>query len=340
MKAAVITKQGTIEIKQVPIPEPGHGQILIKIHASGVCHSDLTILNMPQSLPLKKDLIPGHEGAGVVSKVGSGVTRVKVGDRVGLPFLYSACGSCEHCLSGWEQLCPSQSTTGHRKDGCYAEYAVADENFVVKIPDQLSFEKAAPILCAGITAYKGLIETEVKPGQWVAIVGASGGLGHLAIQYACYMGMKVVAVDVGQDRLNYCQKLGAHATLDPSQPKDDERIQKLTEGGVHGVLVLAPVLGAFQKATKYIRPRGIFVAVAIVAGQLELDILDTVLHRKSFKGSYIGSRYEMQQALRIAAEGGVKCDTTLKNMEDIHQIFNDMKGGLIKGRVVLNMAKL
>jgi len=334
----VITKPGTIEIKQVPIPEPGHGEILIKIHASGVCHSDLTIMEMPQ-LP-KANLIPGHEGAGVVSKVGSGVSRVKVGDRVGLPFLHSSCGACEHCLSGWEQLCVSQTTTGMKKDGCYAEYAVANENYVVKIPDQLSFEQAAPILCAGITAYKGLIETEVKPGQWVAIVGASGGLGHLAIQYARYMGMKVVAVDIGQDKLDYCKKLGAHATLDPSIPKDDERIRKLTEGGVNGVLVLAPVLGAFQKATKYIRPRGIFVGVAVVYGPIELDVLDVILKRKTFKGSYLGSRYEMQQALRIAAEGGVKCDTTLKNMGDIHQIFKDMKEGLIKGRFVLNMAKL
>jgi len=333
----VITQPGTIEIRQVPIPEPKHGEILVKIHASGVCHSDLTIMQMP--LP-RKDVIPGHEGAGVVSKVGPGVTRVKVGDRVGLPFLYSSCGSCEHCLSGWEQLCPSQLTTGHRKDGCYAEYAVAEENFVVHIPDQLSFEQAAPILCAGITAYKGLIETEVRPGEWVAIVGASGGLGHLAIQYARYMGMKVVAVDIGQDKLDYCKKLGAHATLDPTQPKDDERIQKLTEGGVNGVLVLAPVLAAFQKATKYIRPRGTFVAVAIAYGQIELDVLDVTLHRKTFKGSYIGSRIEMQQALAIAAEGGVKCDTTLKNMEDIHQVFDDMRKGLIKGRVVLNMAKL
>jgi len=340
MKAAVLIKhKEALEIKNVPIPEPGFGQVLVKIHACGVCHSDIHIRDASTGKS-RLNLILGHEGTGVVSKLGDGVKTLSIGDRVGCPFLAISCGSCEYCLQGWEPLCLRQIRRGLELDGCFSEYTVADADWVAKIPDSLSFEQAAPILCAGVTAYKGLKETEVKPGQWVIIIGASGGLGHLAIQYALYMGMKVLAVDLGEDKINYCLKLGAHAGVDISQPDSEKKILQITNGGAHGVLVFASVTEAYEKATKYIRRKGFLVGVGLIRGQFKVDVLDLVLSRKSIRGSYVGTRQDLQEALNIAANGGVKCDISLRKMEEVNQVLDELEKGIIKGRVVLRMAKL
>jgi len=307
---------------------------------SGVCHTDLHVRDGDWWAKSKLPVIPGHEGAGVVVKVGAGVTNLKVGDRVGSAWLHTACGFCEHCLSGWETVCLQTSPTGFASDGCFAEYTVAQANYVSKIPDKLSFEQASPILCAGVTTYKGLKETEVKPGQWVAIVGASGGLGHVAMQYAKIMGMKVLAVDFGQDKIDYCLQHGALAGVDVSKPNVIERIQKITDGGPHGVLVLAPSIPAYEQAAKYLRRRGVLVGIGLPAGEFKVDILDWILGRKTVRGSIVGTRQDLQEALVIAAEGGVKCDITEKKIEEINNILEEMKKGTIKGRSVLRLAKL
>ena len=188
MTAAFVEKFGEpLEIREVVIPTPGPGQVLVEIAASGVCHTDLHAAEGDWPIKPTLPFIPGHEGAGVVASLGSGVKHLKEGDRVGIAWLHSACGYCEFCLTGWETLCLGQQNSGYSVNGSFAQYALAQADYLGRIPDKLSFIDAAPILCAGVTTYKGLKETKTRPGEWVVISGV-GGLGHVAVQYAKAMG--------------------------------------------------------------------------------------------------------------------------------------------------------
>ncbi|MCH2222678.1 MAG: zinc-dependent alcohol dehydrogenase, partial [Dechloromonas sp.] len=222
MKAAVVHAYGQpLVIEEVAVPDVPAGRILVKIEASGVCHTDLHAADGDWPVKPPLPFIPGHEGVGYVAKVGAGVTWVKEGDRVGVPWLHTACGHCEHCITGWETLCDSQQMTGYSVNGGYAEYVLADPAYVGKLPDSLEFAPAAPVLCAGVTVYKGLKVLDCKPGDWVVISGI-GGLGHMAVQYAKAMGFHVIAVDVADDKLALARSLGADevinaASSDPVQ---------------------------------------------------------------------------------------------------------------------------
>ena len=221
MKAAVVHAFGQpLVIEEVDIPAVPPGQVLVRIVASGVCHTDLHAAEGDWPVKPSLPFIPGHEGVGFVAAVGAGVTWVKEGDRVGVPWLHTACGHCEHCITGWETLCDSQQMTGYTVNGGYAEYVLADPSYVGKLPDNLEFAPAAPVLCAGVTVYKGLKELDCKPGDWVVISGI-GGLGHMAVQYAKAMGFHVIAVDVADDKLALARSLGA-----------DEAINALTQDPV------------------------------------------------------------------------------------------------------------
>jgi alcohol dehydrogenase, propanol-preferring len=183
MKAAVVEKfGGPLVLRELPVPTPGPGQALVEVIATGVCHTDLHAVDGDWPIKPKLPLTPGHEGAGIVTALGAGVTHLKEGDRVGIAWLHSACGHCDYCLAGWETLCPEQQNSGYSVNGSFAEYALGQTDYLGRIPKNLSFIDAAPILCAGVTTYKGLKETKARPGEWVVISGA-GGLGHLAIQY-------------------------------------------------------------------------------------------------------------------------------------------------------------
>eukprot|EP01035_Chromulina_nebulosa_P022769 gene22769-29480_t len=226
MKAAIIdTHKSKISIKLSPIPVLKCHEILVRIHACGCCHTDLHIMNDDWPIKCKLPLCVGHEGVGVVHSVGSEINNIKVGDRVGIPWLNSACGICEFCLTGWETLCKNQSFTGFNVDGCLREYAVADGKYAIKLPPDLAFEQAAPLMCAGVTSYKGIKETETKAGNFLCIVGAAGGLGHLAVQYGKAMGLRVIAVDLGQDRIDYCKSLGAEFGIDIANASTTSRGQ-------------------------------------------------------------------------------------------------------------------
>ena len=181
MKAAVVREFGKpLAIEELPIPDPGPDQILVRYQATGVCHTDLHAAQGDWPVKPSPPFIPGHEGTGFVAKVGANVRRIKEGDRVGVPWLHTACGCCNPCRTGWETLCGQQQNTGYSVNGTFAEYGLADPAFVGRLPDNLAFGPAAPVLCAGVTVYKGLKETEVRPGEWVAISGV-GGLGHMAV---------------------------------------------------------------------------------------------------------------------------------------------------------------
>lgn len=259
MKAAVVRQfRAPLTIEEMEVPTPGAGQVLVKYEATGVCHTDLHAANGDWPVKPAPPFIPGHEGVGFVSAVGAGVRRVKEGDRVGVPWLHTACRYCTYCRTGWETLCSSQSNTGYSVNGTFAEFGLADPEFAGKIPDRLEFGAAAPVLCAGVTVYKGLKETEVRPGEWVAISGV-GGLGHMAVQYAKAMGMHVVAADISEDKLALAKQLGADIAVNGKSDDAVEQVQKATSGGVHGVLVTAVSPAAMEQAFGFLRSKGTMV---------------------------------------------------------------------------------
>ncbi len=336
MKAAVAHAYGEpLRIEEVKVPLPGPGQILVKVQACGVCHTDLHAVEGDWPVRPALPFIPGHEGVGYVAAVGGGVSRVKEGDRVGVPWLYSACGCCEHCLTGWETLCTAQQNTGYSVNGGYAEYVLADPNYVGILPEQVAFDEIAPILCAGVTVYKGLKVTNARPGQWVVISGI-GGLGHVAVQYAKAMGLHVAAVDVDDAKLELARKLGASLTVNARQEDPVEVIQR-DIGGAHGVLVTAVSNSAFGQAIGMARRHGTVALVGLPPGDFPTPIFDVVLKAISITGSIVGTRADLQEALDFAAEGLVKATIHSGKLDDINQIFDQMRAGAIEGRIVLNI---
>lgn len=336
MKAAVVNEfKGKLEIKDVPLPAVKPRDVLVKIHACGVCHTDLHACHGDWPVKPKMPLVPGHEGVGEIVQVGSEIHHLKIGDRVGVPWLYSACGHCEYCLSGRETLCLDQQNAGYSVNGGYAEYCLAHGEYVVKIPDGLSYVDAAPLFCAGVTTYKALKVTEVKPGQWVAIIGV-GGLGHLAVQYAKAMGMNVIAVDTGAEKMALAKELGAEHCIDFMQEKPSEAIHRLV-GGVHGVVCTAVSKPAFEEAYRSVRRGGSCVLVGLPPEDMPIPIFDTVLNGTKVIGSIVGTRQDLQECLQFAAEGKVKAITEVKALEDINEIFDDMLKGEITGRIVMNL---
>lgn len=338
MKAAVVREFGKpLQIEEVEVKRPGKNQILVKVIASGVCHTDLHAVEGDWPVKPKMPLIPGHEGVGYVVAVGPDVNNIKEGDAVGVPWLYSACGCCEHCITGWETLCETQQNGGYSVDGGFAEYVVADARYVGKLPVNANFLQMAPILCAGVTVYKGLKQTEVKPGEWVAISGI-GGLGHVAVQYAKAMGMNVAAIDIADDKLALAKRLGADVVVN-AKNEDPATVIKKETGGVHGSLITAVSPIAFNQGLQTMRRKGTMVLNGLPPGTFDLSIFDTVLNGTTIRGSIVGTRKDMIEAIEFAVDGKVKANVTAAKLEDVNDVFEQMKKGEIDGRIVLQIAE-
>jgi len=337
MKAAVVREFGKpLVIEEVKVPEVGSGQILVKVAASGVCHTDLHAAEGDWPVKPTPPFIPGHEGVGHVSAVGPGVGHVKEGDRVGVPWLHTACGHCEHCLGGWETLCESQQMTGYTVNGGFAEYVLADAAYVGHLPKTGSFLELAPILCAGVTVYKGLKRTDTKPGDWVVISGV-GGLGHMAVQYAKAMGLNVIGVDIDDAKLDLATRLGASLTVN-ARKTDPGAFIKKEVGGAHAVLVTAVSLIAFQQAHAMLRRGGTVSMNGLPPGDFPISVFDTVLNGHTVRGSIVGTRLDLQEALDFAGSGKVLATVKADKIENINDIFARMHRGEIEGRIVLDMA--
>lgn len=333
MKAAVVRAFGApLDISAVPRPKATPGKIVVKIEASGVCHTDLHAACGDWPVKPNPPFIPGHEGVGFVCEVGEGVTSVKEGDRVGVPWLYTACGCCRHCVGGWETLCESQQNTGYSVNGGFAEYVLADPDYVGHLPDGLEFAPAAPVLCAGVTVYKGLKETDTKAGDTVVIVGV-GGLGHMAVQYAKAMGRHVIAVDIADSKLKLASDLGADLTLNAASCDPAAEVQKL--GGANGVLVTAVSPKSFSQGVSMLGRGGTMALVGLPPGDFPLPIFETVLMRKTIRGSIVGTRNDLVEALQFAGEGKVASHYSLDKLDNINAIFDKMKAGEIDGRIVM-----
>ncbi len=338
MHAAVVEAFGKpLVLREWDVPTPGPGQIVVKIEACGVCHTDLHAAHGDWPVKPTLPFIPGHEGIGIVSAIGAGVTLVKEGDRVGVPWLYSACGHCEYCLSAWETVCGEAEYGGYTKNGGFAEYVLADPDYVAHVPAGLSAQQAAPLICAGITTYKGLKETEARPGDWVAISGA-GGLGHLAIQYAKVMGLRVCAIDIDDGKLAHATRLGADFVVNALHGDPAEAVKTGTSGGAHGVLITAPSLSAFKQGVGMTRKRGTCVLVGLPPGEFPVPLFDVVANCITIRGSFVGTREDMAETLAFAAEGKVTADIELQPLSAINDVFDRLDHGDVASRVVLDVA--
>jgi propanol-preferring alcohol dehydrogenase len=336
MKAAVVEHFGQpLVVQEWDIPTPGPGQILIKTEACGVCHTDVHAANGDWPLKPTLPFIPGHEAIGRVVALGLGVTAVTVGDRVGVPWLYSACGHCEYCLSAWETVCPEAEFGGYTKNGGFAEYLLGDPNYVAHIPSGLKSAEAAPLICAGLTTYKGIKETAAKPGQWIAISGI-GGLGHLAIQYAKVMGLRICAIDVDDGKLAHARHLGADVVINARNGDAVAALKNETGGGAHGVVITAPSLGAFKQGVGMTRKHGTCVLIGLPPGEFPVPLFDVVSNCITIRGSFVGNRQDMAEALAFAADGKVKADVELQPLSAINQVIDRLEHGNVASRVVID----
>lgn len=334
MQAAVVRTFGdALDVSEVDVPEPGPGQALVKLVASGVCHTDLHAAEGDWPVKPTPPFVPGHEGVGTVEKVGEGVTSLAAGDLVGNAWLWSACGTCEYCRTGWETLCEEQQNGGYSVDGSFGEYMLVDERFAARVPEGVDPVELAPVLCAGVTVYKALKVTDTRPGQWIVISGV-GGLGHVAVQYAVAMGLRVAAVDISDDKLELATRLGAEVVVNAATTDPVEAVQEAT-GGAHGVVVTAVHPSAFSQAIGMTRRGGTIVFNGLPPGDFPAPIFDIVLKGLTVRGSIVGTRQDMVEALDFYARGQVKPTWQARELAEVNDVFEEMKDGKIEGRVVI-----
>ncbi|EXG82494.1 alcohol dehydrogenase AdhP [Cryptosporangium arvum] len=333
MRAAVVPALGApLEIRDLPVTPPGPGQILVRIEASGLCHTDIHAARGDWPVKPTPPFVPGHEGVGVVTGVGTGVTSVACGDRVALPWLGHACGRCRYCVSGRETLCAGQQNTGYSIDGGYAEYALADAAYAVPVPDGVDPVDAAPLTCAGVTTYKAVKVAGIQPTELVSVVGI-GGLGHLAVQYASIVGGTVIGVDVREDKLQLAKELGATYTVNAATTDPVEAIHTL--GGADVAIVLAASSAAAEAALASLRPGGRLVLVGLPKdGAIRLPIFDTVLHGKHVIGSIVGTRQDLTEVFALHAAGRTRVITQARALDEVNTAFDEVLAGDVPARLV------
>jgi len=340
MRAHIITAHGKRPaLTAIAIPEPGPGEVLIRVSACGICHSDIHALDGDWSPPSELPLIPGHEITGHVVAHGTGVTAPAIGAAVGVAWLGGACGHCEACLNGRETTCAEAVSTGYTRDGGYAEFVTARADFVATIPAGVDLTSLAPVLCAGVTTYRGLKLSGVRPGQFVGVVGV-GGLGHIALQYARAMGLRPVAVDIDPDKLALATRCGAEMTFNAKE-NAVAAVNAATGGGCHAVLVTATAPQAFEQAIAMTRNSGTTVFIGIPGSahdQVRVSIIDTVNGEKIIRGSNVGTRLDLKEALDFAVRGLIKPEIEEIGFEHAADALDRLRAGHVAGRLVLKMA--
>lgn len=342
--AQVIDKVGgPLQYKQIDVPKPGPTDVLVNIKYSGVCHTDLHAVNGDWPIPTKLPLVGGHEGAGIVVARGELVTDedAKIGEAVGVKWLNDSCLSCTFCQQADEPLCLKPKLSGYLVDGSFQQYCVAGAKHVARIPEGIPLDEVAPILCAGITVYKGLKESGTRPGQTVAIVGAGGGLGSLAQQYAKAMGLQVIAIDTGKEKEEMSMKMGASAFIDFAKSSDiikDVRAATKDGLGPHAVILVAVTSKPFTQAAEYVRPRGTVVVIGLPAGaKIEAPVFESVLKMVRIQASYVGNRKDSEEAIDFFARGLIHAPFKTVDLKDLPKVYELMHQQKITGRYVLKM---
>jgi propanol-preferring alcohol dehydrogenase len=336
MKAAIVHNfTAPLAIKELPVPQAGPGEVVVRIETSGLCHTDIHAAHGDWPVKPNPPFIPGHEGVGIVASLGEGVTEVAVGDRVALPWLGYACGACEHCTTGWETLCEQQRNTGYSIDGSYAEYALASAKYVARVPDAVDPLDAAPLTCAGVTTYKAVKVSGARPASLVAVFGI-GGLGHLALQYAKIFGATVVAVDVVEDKLELARELGADHTVNALTEDPVAAIKAL--GGAHAAISVAVAPRAFEQAYASLRRGGTLVFVALPAdNHVKLPIFETVLNGITIVGSIVGTRTDLAEVFRLHELGRTRVVRETRKLDEVNECFEEVEKGQVKARLVFDL---
>jgi propanol-preferring alcohol dehydrogenase len=342
--AQVIEKTGGPAVyKQVDVRQPGPDEVLVNIKFSGVCHTDLHAMNGDWPLDSKMPLIGGHEGAGVVVAKGDLIKDIEIGDYAGVKWINGTCLACSFCQQSDEPLCPHASLSGYTVDGTFQQYTIAKGAHVARIPKDVPLDAIAPVLCAGITSYKSLLIADARPGQTVAIVGAGGGLGSLAQQYAKAMGLQIIAIDTGEDKEKMCKELGASSFIDFGKSSDLVKdVKAATEDGLgpHAVLLFAVNEKPFQQAAEYVRPRGTVVCVGLPANAyLRAPVFSSVIRMIQIKGSYVGNRKDTAEAIDFFRRGLIKAPFKVVGLSQLGEVYDLMKKGAIAGRYVVDTSK-
>ncbi|SEL91212.1 alcohol dehydrogenase AdhP [Nonomuraea pusilla] len=336
MRAAVVTDfDKPLEIQEIPVPEPEPHQVLVRIEASGLCHTDIHAAH--GDWPVKPGLpfIPGHEGVGVVERVGSAVTGRVVGERVAIPWLGRACGTCAYCVGGRETLCESQQNSGYAVNGAHAEYAVASADYVVPVPDGVDPAEAAPLTCAGVTTYKAVKVSGLRPTERAAIFGI-GGLGHLALQYARIFGAETIAVDITEEKLALARELGADHTVNAADADPVARIKEL--GGADVAVVLAASPRVLEQAHASLRRGGRLVLVSLPKDNvMRLPVFETVLGGLTVIGSIVGTRGDLAEVFQLHAAGRTKVIYETRELADINRSFEEVLASEVPARLVFRM---
>lgn len=332
-RAAVVEDFGPeLNLRDVEMPTPGRNQALVKLQASGICHTDLHAAEGDWPVKPEPPFVPGHEGVGEVVELGPGDHSVKVGDIVGNVWLWSACGECEYCRTGWETLCNQAEYGGYTVNGSFGTYMLVDTRYCARIPEGSDPVEVAPILCAGVTVYKGLKVSETKPGQFMVISGV-GGLGHIAVQYAVAMGMRVIAVDIADEKLELAKKHGAEFTVNAKHADPAEAVQEFTDGGAHGVLVTAVHPQAFGQAVGMARKGGTIVFNGLPPGDFPAPIFEIVFKALTIRGSLVGTRQDLAEALDFYARGLIKPTVSECSLDDVNAVFEELRHGKVDGRM-------
>jgi D-arabinose 1-dehydrogenase-like Zn-dependent alcohol dehydrogenase len=333
MKAVQVSRAGgELEVVERALPEPGPNQVRIKVEACGICHSDMMVKegHWPG---IKYPRVPGHEIAGRIDKVGSGVTAWKVGQRVGVGWYGGHCGICDSCRAGDLVNCAQAEITGITSDGGYAEYMVASQAAVARIPETLNAIDAGPLLCAGITTFNALRNSGARGGDRVAIQGV-GGLGHLAIQYASKMGFVTIGVSAGKDKEKLARELGAHHYIDAAAADPAAELQKL--GGAHLILATAPSGKAIGPLVNGLTVRGKLLIVAAAADPIEVVPI-MLLSGRAIAGWPSGVAKDSEDTLNFSASSGVRPMVEVFPLAKVREAYERMSTGKARFRAVLSM---
>ena len=336
MKAAIIREfKEPLKIENVETPTPEDDEVLIRVEACGVCHSDLHIAEGDWAHLLrliKRPLIPGHEVVGSVTQKGREVHNLEIGDRVGIAWTHWTCGECELCIEGRENLCSKQMITGATVDGGYAEFIKAKASHALRVPAELTSDEAAPLFCAGVTVYHAIKRSGIKPRQRLVVFGV-GGLGHLAVQIAKCFGAQVIAVDIADEKLEFARSLGADMTMNAASEDVVKQIRKM--GGAHVAVVTSAAKKAYDMAFYAVRSGGTLMVVGMPAEDLSFPAI--MMREMRIMSAATGTREDMREVLDLAAAGGVKCKVETRTLDEVNEVFEEMRAARITGRVVLRV---
>ncbi|ANB92520.1 ethanol-active dehydrogenase/acetaldehyde-active reductase [Moraxella ovis] len=336
MKAAIVNAnaQCCVEVVEKDIRPLAYNEALVEVEYCGVCHTDLHVA--AGDYGDKEGVVLGHEGIGIVKEIADGVQALKVGDRVSIAWMWKSCGACEYCNTGRETLCRNVLNAGYTVDGGMATHCIVNADYAVKVPDGLDPAQASSITCAGVTTYKGIKVSGVRPGQWIAIYGA-GGLGNLGVQYAKKVfGAHVVAIDINDEKLQFAKEVGADLTINPNK-EDAAKVLQDKVGGVHAAVVTAVSKAAFNSAVDAVRAGGRVVAIGLPPESMDLSIPRIVLDGIEVVGSLVGTRKDLEEAFQFGAEGLVVPKVQLRALDEVQEIFQEMYDGKITGRMVIDM---